>query len=187
MDLDGRPSACLVFTVLSLVECWWPRRSHVYALSAWLTTLHGRWKPSQQLLQNYNCPSGCSLRVTRVSSWKVRGIEGKLRKGIRFSRVHRLQLFRDYPFTLTDLELNKVWAALLTAGCTTKGAGGGSGPRVTALVWVWPWRLVRWHYVVTALRHLLLALFKAGGINAEGNHIRQLFLSLLLTLFRPEF
>lgn len=53
--------------------------------------------------------------------------------------------------------MNKVRAALLPAGCTSKEAEGGSGLWVMVSIWAWPLGLGRWRYVVTALRHPLVA------------------------------
>lgn len=64
--------------------------------------------------------------------------EGKVkdsRDPIRFFVVCGLQLFRAYLFSLADLQMNKVRAVLLPAGCTSKGTEGGSGPRVMVSIW----------------------------------------------------
>lgn len=67
------------------------------------------------------------------------------------------QLFRAYLFSLADLQMNNVRAALLLAGCTSKEAEGGSGLWVMVSIWPWPPGLGRWRYVVTALGHPLAA------------------------------
>lgn len=55
-----------------------------------------------------------------------RGERKNVKDGIKFSAVHRLQLFRAYLFRSPDLEMNKVQAVLLPAGFSSKEAGGGS-------------------------------------------------------------
>lgn len=75
MALDGRPSARLVFAFLQLVmqDGGLVAQKMLCLLPLSLNDKPPQplKKPSQQLLQNYNCPSGCSLRVTRVSSRKI--------------------------------------------------------------------------------------------------------------------
>lgn len=71
--------------------------------------------------------------------------------------VYGLQLFRAYLFSLADLQMNKVRAVLLPAGCTSKEAEGGSGLWVMVSIWPWPPGLGRWCYVASAPRHLLVA------------------------------
>lgn len=90
--------------------------------------------------------------------WRER--EGKVKDSqdpIRFFVVCGLQLFRAYLFSLADLQMNKVRAVLLPAGCTSKETEGGSGPQVMVSIWSWPPGLGRWRYVVTAPRRPLVA------------------------------
>lgn len=121
-------------------------------------------KPRRSSACLHSRPSGClKLKKRRGCppvrrGWRER--EGKVKDSqdpIRFFVVCGLQLFRAYLFSLADLQMNKVRAVLLPAGCTSKETEGGSGLRVMVSIWPWPPGLGRWCYVVTAPRRPLVA------------------------------
>lgn len=168
---DGVLSGRLVSTqccVLSTGGCGGFIKLLIHSPCTWVTGPHSQslckavqiirlpalspiWLPEAKKKKRRGCPP-----VGR--GWRER--EGKVKDSqdpIRFFVVCGLQLFRAYLFSLADLQMNKVRAVLLPAGCTSKETEGGSGPWVMVSIWPWPPGLGRWRYVVTAPRRPLVA------------------------------